>query len=144
IVATLPIGRDGSFAFRVYAGPQQYQRLAAIGYDLHDVNPYGWKIFRPILRPLAHLITWALVGLQSTLQIGYGGVLILFGVLGRLILWPLNARAGRDQIKNMALQPRLQEIQQKYKNTPEKLQQEMLKLYREEGFNPCGGCLPML
>ncbi len=144
LVATLPLGRDRAFAFRLYAGPQDYERLAAIDYDLEDVNPYGWKILRPIIRPLAHLITWAVVGLHRTLDIGYGWVLILFGVLVRLVLWPLNARAGRAQMKNMALQPRMQEIQQKYKSSPERLQQEMLKLYREEGFNPLGGCLPML
>lgn len=144
LTATLPIGRDGDFAFRLYLGPQEYQRLAAIDYDLENVNPYGWRIFRPIIRPLAHLVTWALVGMQRNLNIGYGWVLILFGVMVRLALWPLNARAGRAQMKNMALQPRMQEIQQKYKNNPERLQQEMLKLYREEGFNPFGGCLPLL
>ena len=144
LTATLPIGRDQTFDFRIYAGPQAYERLTAIGYDLGDVNPIGYKIFRPIIRPLAHLVTWAVVGLHRTLDIGYGWVLILFGVLVRLVLWPLNARAGRAQMKNMALQPRMQEIQQKYKDNPEKLQQEMLRLYREEGFNPFGGCLPML
>ncbi|HEX7117258.1 MAG TPA: membrane protein insertase YidC [Longimicrobiales bacterium] len=144
LTATLPVARDGGFDFRLYVGPQDYGRLAAINYELEDVNPYGWKIFRPILRPLAHLVIWAVVGLHETLNIGYGWVLILFGVLVRLALWPLNARAGRAQMKNMAIQPRIQEIQQKYKNNPERLQQEMLKLYREEGFNPLGGCLPML
>ncbi|HEX6939248.1 MAG TPA: membrane protein insertase YidC [Longimicrobiales bacterium] len=144
LTATLPIRRDGRFDFRLYVGPQEYDRLAAINYDLEDVNPYGWKIFRPIIGPLAHLVIWAVVGLHETLNIGYGWVLILFGVLVRLVLWPLNTRAGRAQMKNMALQPRIQEIQQKYKNNPERLQQEMLKLYREEGFNPLGGCLPML
>src|SRR5690606_3475479 len=121
-----------------------YQRLAALGYDLQDVNPYGWRIFRPIIQPLAHLAIWALVGMQRALDIGYGWVLILFGVLVSLALWPLNARAGRAQMKNMALQPRMQEIQQKYRNNPERFQQEMMKLYREEGFNPLAGCLPLL
>ena len=108
------------------------------------MNPYGWRILRPIIRPLGHLITWALVSLHGLLGIGYGWVLIIFGVLIRLMLWPLNARAGRAQLKNMALQPRIQEIQQKYKDQPEKLQAEMARLIREEGFNPFGGCLPML
>lgn len=144
LTATLPVGRDREFSFRLYVGPQVYERLTAVDYGLEDVNPYGWRILRPIIRPLAHLIIWAVVGMHRTLGIGYGWVLILFGVLVRLVLWPLNARAGRAQMKNMALQPRIQEIQQRYKNNPEKLQQEMLRLYREEGFNPLGGCLPML
>jgi YidC/Oxa1 family membrane protein insertase len=50
----------------------------------------------------------------------------------------------RSQMKNMEIQPKLKEIQAKYKNEPEKLQKEMLRLYKEEGFNPMGGCLPML
>ena len=144
LTATLPAGSGGAFDFRIYLGPQQYERLAALGDGLQDVNPYGWRPLRPIIRPLGHAITWALVSMHRTLGLGYGWVLILFGVLIRIILWPLNARAMRTQMKNMALQPRLQEIQQKYKNDPEKLQREMLRLYREEGFSPFGGCLPML
>lgn len=144
LTALLPMGTEGDFAFRLYIGPQEYQRLAALGYDLEDVNPYGWRLFRPIIQPLAHLAIWALVGMHRTLGIGYGWVLILFGVLVRLALWPLNTRAGRAQMKNLALQPRIQEIQQKYRNNPERLQQEMMKLYREEGFNPLAGCLPLL
>jgi YidC/Oxa1 family membrane protein insertase len=144
LTTTLPLSENGSFEYRVYMGPQEHSRLAAIGDGLQDVNPYGWKILRPIIRPLGHLITWALVGLHSTLNLAYGWVLILFGVLIRLVLWPLNARAMRAQMRNMALQPRLKEIQEKYKKEPERLQQEMLRLYKEEGFNPLGGCLPML
>jgi YidC/Oxa1 family membrane protein insertase len=144
VTTTLATANDGSFEYRLYMGPQEHSRLAAIGDGLQDVNPYGWKLLRPIIRPLGHLITWALVGLHTTLNLAYGWVLILFGVLIRVILWPLNARAMRSQMRNMALQPRMKEIQEKYKKEPEKLQQEMLRLYKEEGFNPLGGCLPML
>src|SRR5690606_3425146 len=80
----------------------------------------------------------------DALRLGYGWVLILFGVLIRLLLWPLNAKAMRSQLKTMELQPRIKEIQTRYKNEPEKMQREMLRLYKEEGFNPMGGCLPML
>jgi YidC/Oxa1 family membrane protein insertase len=144
VTATLPISGEGAFEYRLYMGPQEHSRLAALGDGMQDVNPYGWKILRPIIRPLGHLITWALVGLHTTLNLAYGWVLILFGVLIRVVLWPLNARAMRSQMRNMALQPRMKEIQEKYKKDPEKLQQEMLRLYKEEGFNPLGGCLPML
>ncbi|MGH7476732.1 MAG: membrane protein insertase YidC [Longimicrobiales bacterium] len=144
LTATMPIGADGRFAYDLYVGPQDPDRLAAIGRELQDVNPYGWRVFRPILTPLGHLITWAVVALHDALRIGYGWVLILFGILIQLILWPLNTRAMRSQLKNMELQPVIQEIQRKYKNDPERLQKEMVRLYREEGFNPLGGCLPML
>ncbi|MBX6365050.1 MAG: membrane protein insertase YidC [Gemmatimonadetes bacterium] len=144
LTATLPIARDGSFALRYYIGPQEAKRLAAVGHDFQDVNPYGWSFLRPIIRPLAHIITWALTSLHEALHLGYGWVLILFGVLVRVVMWPLNARAMRSQLKNMELQPRLKEIQERYKNAPEKMQQEVMRLYKEEGFNPLGGCLPML
>jgi YidC/Oxa1 family membrane protein insertase len=108
------------------------------------VNPMGWRVFRPILRPLAEAITWALVTMHRASNMSYGWVLILFGILIRLAMWPLNAKAMRSQLKSMELQPRLKDIQTRYKNDPPKLQQEMMRLYKEEGFNPMGGCLPML
>jgi YidC/Oxa1 family membrane protein insertase len=144
LTATLPADADGRFAMTLYAGPQEFERLVALGDQLQDVNPYGWRVFRPIIKPLAQFITWALVGMHSLLGVSYGWVLILFGILIRVVLWPLNARAGRAQLKNMELQPRMKEIQEKYKKEPERLQKEMLKLYKEEGFNPFGGCLPLL
>jgi YidC/Oxa1 family membrane protein insertase len=142
--ATLLPGPDGTFAFRLYVGPQEPQRLAELGNNFQDVNPFGWRAFRPILRPLGHAIQWALYGMHDLLGLGYGWVLILFGVLIRIALWPLNAKAMRSQMKNMEIQPKLKEIQAKYKDKPEQLQKEMLRLYKEEGFNPMGGCLPML
>lgn len=145
VTTSMPIvDEDGSFEYRLYMGPQEHSRLAALGDGMQHVNPYGPKFLRPIIKPLGHLITWALVGLHTTLDIAYGWVLILFGVLIRVILWPLNARAMRAQMRNMALQPRIKEIQEKYKSEPERMQQEMIRLYKEEGFNPLGGCLPML
>jgi YidC/Oxa1 family membrane protein insertase len=142
--ATLLPSPDGDFSYRLYIGPQEAVRLTAIGDSFQDVNPYGWRVFRPVLRPLGHAITWLLVRMHTALDLGYGWVLILFGVLIRVLLWPLNAKAMRSQLRNMEIQPRMKEIQTKYKNNPEQLQKEMLKLYKEEGFNPFGGCLPLL
>ena len=144
LTATMPVTSGQTFGYDLYIGPQDYQVLAALGRDLEDVNPYGWRVLRPIIQPLAHLISWALVGMHEVLGIGYGWVLILFGVLMRIVLWPLNARAMRSQLKTMELQPRIKEIQEKYRDNPEQLQRAMLKLYKEEGFNPFGGCLPLL
>jgi YidC/Oxa1 family membrane protein insertase len=82
--------------------------------------------------------------MHRALGLGYGWVLVLFGFMIRVVLWPLNAKAMRSQMKNMEFQPRIKELQARYKTEPEKLQKEMLRLYKEEGFNPMGGCLPML
>ena len=141
---TLAPGADGRFAFRMYAGPQEQGQLSAAGTDFENVNPFGWKFFRWFLQPVGQAVTWALYQLHDLFGIGYGWVLILFGVIVRVLLWPLNATAMRSQMKNMEIQPKLKEIQTRYKNEPEKLQKEMLRLYKEEKFNPMAGCLPML
>ena len=144
LTATLPANDNRAFSYRLYVGPQEHDRLATVGNRLQDVNPVGWRVFRPILRPLADVILWALVTMHRAFGLSYGWVLILFGILIRLAMWPLNAKAMRSQLKSMELQPRLKDIQTRYKNDPQKLQQEMMRLYKEEGFNPMGGCLPML
>ena len=82
--------------------------------------------------------------MHERLSLAYGWVLVCFGVLIRLLLWPLQARAMESQMRMQAVQPLMQEIQTRYKGEPEKLQREMLKLYKEHKVNPLGGCLPML
>jgi len=94
--------------------------------------------------PFTGIIVYVLDFLHDALGWGYGWVLMVFGVMMRVVLFPLHMKAMRAQLKNMAVQPRLKEIQTKYKGEPERLQQEMVKLYKEEGFNPLAGCLPML
>lgn len=135
---------DGSFSYRLFMGPQEHARLSSLGEDMQEVNPYGWRFFRPIVRPFVSIIIWALTYLHDTLSIGYGWVLVIFGVLMRVVLWPLNHKAMKAQLRNMAVQPLVQDIQKRYKDNPEKLQKEMMKLYKEHGFNPLAGCLPML
>jgi YidC/Oxa1 family membrane protein insertase len=141
---THAVPSDGSFGFRLFMGPQEFARLANVGEDLQNVNPYGWRFFRPVVRPFVGIIMTVLVFLHENLKLGYGWVLIVFGILMRVVLYPLNQKAMKAQMKNMAAQPLLQEIQTKYKDNPEKLQKEMMKLYKEHGFNPLAGCLPML
>ena len=141
---TQSLGPGGSFEYRVYAGPQDYARLTAVGSEFQDVNPVGWRFLRPVLRPIIGGIMWVLVFFHTSLAIGYGWVLILVGVLMRIVLFPLNHKAMRANLRNMAVQPLVKDIQTKYKDQPEKLQKEMLKLYKEHGFNPLAGCWPML
>jgi YidC/Oxa1 family membrane protein insertase len=144
VSTTQAVRSDGTFSYRLFMGPQDYARLSSLGEDMEGVNPYGWKFFRPIVRPFVAIIITVLNFLHNTLSVGYGWVLILFGVLMRVILWPLNQSAMRAQLRNMAAQPLIQEIQAKYKDNPEKMQKEMMRLYKEEGFNPVAGCIPML
>jgi YidC/Oxa1 family membrane protein insertase len=144
LAATQSLGSGGTFEHRLYAGPQDYARLSALGNSFQDVNPVGWAWLRPVLRPIIAAIMWVLVFFHTNLAIGYGWVLILVGVLMRIVLFPLNHKAMRANLRNMAVQPLVKEIQTKYKDQPEKLQKEMVKLYKEHGFNPLAGCWPML
>jgi YidC/Oxa1 family membrane protein insertase len=133
----------GRFTHSVYVGPQEYRRLARIGHDLENINPYGW-VFRPIIRPFANFIVRILLWMHETLRIQYGWVLVLFGLLVRVVLWPLNQKAMRSSMAMQAIQPEIKGVQERHKQDPQRLQQEMMKLYKEHGVNPLGGCVPML
>lgn len=140
--ATLPLP-SGEFQFMVYVGPQEYRRLARIGHEFEDINPYGW-IFRPVIQPFANLIMRILLWMHETLAMPYGWVLVIFGIAVRIVLWPLNQKAMRSSMAMQAIQPEMKALQERYKNDPQRLQQEMMKLYREHKVNPFGGCVPML
>ena len=141
---SLPLPPSGKFEYTVYAGPMEYDRLRRIGHGFDDVNPYGWPGFRTVIRPLAAGVRWLLVWMHEHLYLAYGLVLVFFGILVRVLLWPLNQKAMRANMQLQAVQPLMKEIQEKHKNDPQKVQQEMFKLYKEHGVNPLGGCWPML
>jgi YidC/Oxa1 family membrane protein insertase len=89
----------------------------------------------------------ALLWIKHTTQLNYGWVLVLFGVIIRLALWPLNQGAMRTSMKMQRLQPELQALQKKYSDDPRKQQEAIMKLYKEHGMSPLSplmGCLPML
>jgi YidC/Oxa1 family membrane protein insertase len=134
----------GMFSHSVYVGPQEYRRLTDIGHDLNDVNPYGWSVFRVIIQPASVLIMKILLWMHDHLHLTYGWVIVLFGIAVRLALWPLNQKAMRSGMAMQAIQPEVKALQERYKKDPQKLQQEMMRIYREHGVNPLGGCVPML
>lgn len=144
VALTLPVPPAGDFRYGVYVGPLEHRRLAAIGHDLDDANPYGWAIFRPIIRWVSILVTNILLWAHESFGMAYGWLLILFGVAIRILLWPLNQRAMSSQMRMQAVAPLLKEVQTKYKNDPERQQRETMKIYKDHHVNPLGGCLPML
>lgn len=144
VETALPVGSDGAIDFELYVGPQDHRQMSAAGYELEDVTQYAYAWLEPIIRPFAALILIVLDFLHDSLDLAYGWVLVLFGVLMRVVLWPLNAKAFRAQIKNMAVAPLMQEVREKYGDDPQKQQEELMRIYKEHGFNPLAGCLPML
>jgi YidC/Oxa1 family membrane protein insertase len=141
---SLPVGPGGDFRYTVYAGPMEYDRLAHLGHDFDEVNPYGYPGLRTLIRLFAVPVRWLLVWMHEHLLLSYGVVLIVFGLLVRVLLWPLNQKAMRANMKMQEVQPLMKDIQERYKEDPQRMQQEMFKLYREHGVNPLGGCWPML
>lgn len=136
---------DGRFGFDLYAGPQSWTQLRAVGHELENVNPYGGWI--PGVQPFATICMRVLLWMRQTFNVSYGWVLIIFGVTVRLLLWPLNQSAMRSSLKMQRLQPELAEVQKRYKTDPEKQREALIKLYQQHGmspFSPVMGCLPML
>ncbi|HWK88655.1 MAG TPA: YidC/Oxa1 family insertase periplasmic-domain containing protein, partial [Longimicrobium sp.] len=149
--AVQPLAADGTFRHQAYLGPQEHARLAAVGHELEEVNPYGYRWLRAVVRPIAAAVLWLMNLMHDNLGLRYGWVLIALGFIVRLATWPLNARAMRAQMKNMAVQPELQartkEIQAKYAGDQQRMGHEMMAMYKELGVSPfsmMSGCLPLL
>lgn len=141
----LPV-QNGVFSLEIYAGPQEWRRLRALGRDMEHANPYG-GFMRGVVQPFATIVMRLLLWMHDKLRLSYGWVLVIFGVAVRLILWPLNQRAMRSSMKMQAIQPEMAAIQKKHRNNPQKQQEEMVRIYREHGMSPFSmfsGCLPML
>jgi YidC/Oxa1 family membrane protein insertase len=137
--------RQGSFALDIYAGPQQAQRLQALGRDFENSNPYG-GFLQPVVQPFAGLVMSVLLWMRHTFNLNYGWVLVIFGVAVRVLLWPLNTKAMRTSMKMQRIQPELQALQTRYKADPQKLQTEMMRVYKEHDMSPFSmfsGCLPL-
>lgn len=138
--------RNGAFAFEVYTGPQEWRRLLAIGRDFENSNPYG-GFLQGVVQPFATIVMRILLWMRATLSLSYGWVLVIFGVVIRLLLWPLNQKAMRTSMKMSRLQPELAEIQKRFKADPQRMQSEIMRVYRDHGMSPfssLSGCLPML
>ena len=144
--AALPLGADGRASFDIYAGPQDFERLQKLGNDLDQVNPYG-GFLRGLVQPFAVIVMRVLLWIKRTTHLNYGWVLVLFGVIIRLALWPLNQSAMRTSLKMQRLQPELQALQKRYSDDPRKQQEAIMKVYKDHGMSPLSplmGCLPML
>ncbi|NOX51214.1 MAG: membrane protein insertase YidC [Gammaproteobacteria bacterium] len=130
-------GRMGHWQTQFYAGPKDQNRLEEIAPNLNLTIDYGFLWWLAI--PLFHLLDW-LHGLVNN----WGLAIILLTVIVKTLLYPL-AAAGYKSMANMRrVAPAMKKLQERYSNDKEKLSREMMALYKKEGANPLGGCLPML
>lgn len=130
-------GQTVSMRFQIYAGPKIYARLAKLQHNEAEIMNFGWfKIVSEALLNFMNLIHgW--VG-------NYGLAIVLLTAVVKGILWPLQNKANKSMRKMSALAPKMQELKEKYKDDPTRMNQEVMKLYKEHGVNPVGGCLPMM
>ncbi len=126
---------DGQATSVFYIGPKKQALLSELG--MRDVMEFG--MWRWICYPLV----WTLNLFHGWIP-SYGVAIILLTVLVRLLFWPLTHKSTVGMKKMQEIQPLMKEIQAKYKDNPQRLQQETMKLYREHKVNPLSSCLPML
>ena len=135
----VPTDAEG-FAMELYVGPKDYQLLAAYGQEVKYTVPYGRSIIgtanRWIIRPLFNFLS-GFIGTK-------GIVILILTIIVKLALYPLTYKMLYSQAKMSALKPKLTSIKEKYKNDQTQAQMESMKLYREFGVNPLGGCMPVV
>ncbi len=129
--------------YRIYLGPLEYRKISR--YDgVYGMVDYGWDAFEWMTRPLAIAVFIPVFGFLSSIIESYGLVIIVFCLLIKVVLLPLTLSSYKSMAKMRELQPKMQEIKEKYPDNPQKQQEATIKMYRESGTNPLGACLPML
>ena len=135
--------------FRFYLGPRKREVLARYnsaeknGFKLADLKFEQSVPSAPLIGWLADLLR-IMLDLFHRLIPNYGVAILLLTLLIKLLFWPLTNKSMRSTARMQTLQPKMKELQAKYKENPQKLNAEMAALYKREGVSPLGGCLPLL
>jgi YidC/Oxa1 family membrane protein insertase len=141
-----PSGNDGqTHKVRLYAGPKHYDTLKNFGIGLEDTIDFGWFIYgswtivKSVAKPLFSVLRFIYEYTHN-----YGLAIILLTVGIKVLFVPLQYKSYKSMQGMQAIQPKVIALQEKFKDNREKLNQELMKLYREHKVNPVGGCLPMV
>lgn len=134
VALKLPAGVSNYF---IYAGPKEYDTLKKYDVGLEHIVDFGF--FSILARPLF----WILKVFYSIFH-NYGVAIIILTIIVRIPFIPLINKGQKSMKKLQDIQPRMAEIREKYKNDPQKMQKELIELYKRHKVNPMGGCLPML
>ena len=136
-LTTVAPGGQGEWRSRFYAGPKDQKRLEQIADNLNLTVDYGFLWWLAV--PLFALLDW-LHGLVGN----WGVAIILLTLLVKLVLYPLSSASYKSMANMRRVAPQMKRLQERYAGDRQKLSQEMMGLYKKEGVNPLGGCLPML
>lgn len=122
---------------KLYFGPKQTDILKSLNIKAEKIIDFGW--FDIIAKPLV-------LGLNYCNKVthNYGIDIILLTILIKIIFYPLSLKSYQSMNKMKKLQPQIQKLKEKYKDDKQKLNQEMMSMYKTQGVNPMGGCLPMI
>ena len=129
-------GQTYSARFEIYAGPKLYHRLAQLPHNEAEVMDFG------MLKLVCQFLLNFMNLLHSWLY-DYGLAILALTTVVKLTLWPIQNKANRSMQRMALLTPKMQELKEKYKDDPTRMNQELMKLYKQYGINPVGGCLPM-
>jgi len=130
-------GQTYSARFEIYTGPKLYHRLAQLEHNEAEIMDFG--MFKIVCQFLLNFMN-SLHGLLGN----YAAAILALTTIIKLVLWPIQNKANRSMRQMSALSPKMQELREKYKDDPTRMNQEVMKLYKEYGINPVGGCLPMV
>jgi len=133
----LPPGQTYSAKFEIWAGPKIYHRLARLDHNEGEIMDFG--IFKIVSQFLLNFLNW-LHGFIGS----YGWAILALTAIIKIVLWPLQNKANYSMRRMALLNPKMQELREKYKDDPTRMNQEVMKLYKDYGINPVGGCLPMM
>ena len=126
-------------ALKLYFGPLEYDKIKAINRELEKTMNFGWGPIRPISKG----VLFVLKKLHEFIP-NYGYVLVLFSFAVKLLVYPLTKKSYQSTAAMQQIQPEVAALKEKHSSNPQKLNQATMKLYKEKGVNPLGGCLPML
>jgi YidC/Oxa1 family membrane protein insertase len=130
-------GEEKTTSMRLYAGPQELEKIKHLASGLDLVVDYGWLTV--LAYPIFVMLNW----LHKLVQ-NWGTAIILLTVLIKLAFYPLSAASYKSMAKMRKLAPRLEHLKERYGDDRQKLHEAMMKIYSEEKINPLGGCLPIL
>lgn len=136
-LGTVEPGQSKSIEAKLFAGPQLEKTLEVLAPGLELVKDYGW------LTIMAKPLYWLLDKIHSLLGNWGWSIVGLVLVLKIMFYW-LNAKAYASMAKMKAINPKITEMRERLKDKPQQMQQEMMRIYREEKVNPMGGCLPII
>jgi YidC/Oxa1 family membrane protein insertase len=136
-------------SYQFYVGPKtsadldRYDNASDNGWGRSDLDLRSVQERRVLFGWLENILKWILQLIVRGIP-NYGIAIIVLTILVKLALWPLMRKSYESNAHMQAVQPKMQELREKFQNDKAKLNEAMAKLYREEGVNPLGGCLPML